>query len=133
VEAFLDHYGGAEATEEDFRRFLEFQWADPELWRIAWDGDRVASQVRSFIDPVENEEYDRKRGYTEDISTRREYRQRGLARALLVRSLEAVRDAGMEEAALTVHTENPHGAYRLYESVGFRVTRTETSYRKPLR
>ena len=111
---------------------MEFPWRDPSLWRVAWDGDRVAGQVRSYIDEQENAEFGRRRGYTEFISVRRPYRRRGLARALLVQSLEAVRDRGMEEAALGVLTENLHGAFRLYESVGFRVVRSWTTLQKPL-
>jgi len=60
----------------------------------------------------------RRRGYTESISVRRPYRRRGLARALIAQSLHAVKERGMEEAALGVQTENIHGAFRLYESMG---------------
>jgi len=133
VEAFRDHFGAIEPSEADFTHFLEYQWYEPELWRIAWDGAEVASQVRAFINTAENEQFGRRRGYTEDISTRRPYRRRGLARALLVMSLHALKERGMQEAALSVHTENPLGALDLYESVGFRRTLLSTIYRRPLR
>jgi len=132
VEAFRDHIGASEGTENDYRQFLEFPWNEPGLWRVAWDGDEIAGQVRSFVDDHHNEQFDRKRGYTENISVRSAYRRRGLARALLVQSLRAVRDRGMAEAALSVQTENPQGAFRLYESVGFRRVRTWTTMHKPL-
>ncbi len=131
VEAFRDHIGASEGTENDFRQFLEFPWNEPGLWRVAWDGDEIAGQVRSYVDVHHNEQFGRKRGYTEDISVRRSYRRRGLARSLLVQSLRAVRDRGMTEAALSVLTENLHGALRLYESVGFRRVRTWTTMYKP--
>ena len=38
----------------------------------------------------------------------------------------------MTEGALTVDTENPTGALRVYESVGFRAVSGDTTYRKPL-
>ena len=38
----------------------------------------------------------------------------------------------MTEAVLGVDTENPTGALRLYESVGFRPLKESASYRKPL-
>ena len=38
----------------------------------------------------------------------------------------------MTEVALSVHTENPTGAYRLYAGLGYRVVHTYTTYRKPL-
>ena len=118
-----------------WRRFVSSKWLagphhDPALWWVAWDGDQVAGQVRSYINPGENSEYHRKRGYTEFISVRRPWRRQGLARALLCQSLEVLRDRGMEEAALGVMTANPRGAMRLYESVGFRVRETFGWYRK---
>jgi GNAT superfamily N-acetyltransferase len=132
AEAFADHIDGAPPTENDFLEFLDFEWRDETLWRVAWDGDRVAGQVRSFINERENNHFGRLRGYTEEISVRRPYRRRGLARALLVQSLAAVRDRGMTEAALGVSTGNLHGAFRLYESVGFQRIRLWTTFRKPI-
>ena len=132
VEAFRDHLGSAPATDNQYREFLEFPWNDPSLWRVAWDGEQVAGQVRSYINENENREFGRKRGYVEFISVRRPYRRRGLARSLIVQSLQAVKDRGMTEAALDVLTENLHGAFRLYGSVGFRMVRTWTSLRKSL-
>jgi len=132
VEAFRDHIGASEGTENDYRQFLEFPWNEPTLWRVAWDGEEIAGQVRSFVDSHHNEQFGRKRGFTENISVRSAYRRRGLARALLVQSLRAARDGGMTEAALSVQTENPQGAFRLYESVGFRRVRTWTTMYKPL-
>jgi len=132
VEAFRDHWGFVEQTEADYKRFLEFPHNDTTLWRIAWDGDQVAGQVRSFLDADENDVFGRRRGYTEDISVRRPYRGRGLARSLLSQSLVAVRDRGMEEAALSVHVDNPLGAFRLYESVGFEQVASFGTYRKTL-
>jgi mycothiol synthase len=132
AEAFRDHLGAAPPTETDYQAFLDFQYNDPTLWRIAWDGEQVAGQVRSYINAPENEAMGRRRGYTESISVRRSYRRRGLARSLIVQSLHALKERGMEEAALGVLTENVHGAFRLYESVGFRVVQRWTTLRKSL-
>jgi GNAT superfamily N-acetyltransferase len=128
VDAFKDHWAEPEKTEADYHRYLEFPHNDLTLWRIAWDGDEVAGQVRSFIDPEENEEYGRLRGYTESISTRRPWRGKGVAKALIASSLQAVKERGMTEAALGVHVENPNGAFHLYESMGFKVDQMSTVY-----
>lgn len=130
-EAFRDHPGWPE-DHETFEQWLADPHRDPSLWRVAWDGDEIAGQVRSFINQAENAEYNRKRGYTEYISTRRPWRRKGVARGLLCLSLTALQDRGMEEAALGVMTDNPRGAFRLYESVGFRVIKQYTSYEKPV-
>jgi ribosomal protein S18 acetylase RimI-like enzyme len=88
--------------------------------------------VLNRLDEAQNEQYGRKRGYTQDIFVRRPWRRRGLARSLLVRSIEMFREMGMEETALGVDTQNPSGAFRLYESVGYRPARRHTFFNKPM-
>jgi mycothiol synthase len=132
-EAFLDHWGSGQATEEDYRRFLtDPTQGDTTLWRIAWDGDEVAGQVRSYVNAEENRRFGRRRGWVENISVRRPWRHRGLARALMAASFPLLRARGMTEGALTVDTENLSGALRVYESVGFRAVDRSTTYRRPL-
>jgi mycothiol synthase len=133
VEAFRDHWGYVEPTEADFEKFLAFPYHDPTLWKIAWDDEGVAGQVKSFIDTAQNEEHGRKRGWTEAICTSRRWRRRGVAKALIVESIRELAKRGMTEVALGVHTENPNGAYDLYAGLGYEVTSTWTTYRKPLR
>lgn len=53
-------------------------------------------------------------------------RGRGLGRALVIAALEGFRDAGLKRATLEVTATNTP-AMRMYESLGFR--RTKTSYR----
>ena len=65
-------------------------------------------------------------------SARRPWRRRGLARALIARSLRLLQELGMEEAALGVDAENPNSALRLYESMGFRTVKQHGTYRKAL-
>ena len=131
-EAFRDHWGHRPMTENDVQQWLEDPISDPTLWKVAWEGDQIAGGVLGFVDGAENEQYGRKRGYTEDIWVRRPWRRRGLARSLLVQSIQMFAEMGMEETALGVDVQNPHGALRLYESVGYRVDRRHTTYRKPL-
>ena len=131
-EAFRDHWGFSEETHPTVEHWIEDPNFDPGLWRVAWDRDLVAGMVLSFINQKENAEYNRKRIWTEDICVRRPWRRRGLARSLLVRSLHAGKERGMEEAALGVDTNNLSGALRLYESVGFRAIKRHTTYRKEL-
>jgi mycothiol synthase len=132
MEAFKDHWGYVEPTEAEYERFRAYPYLDPMLWKIAWDDEGVAGQVKSFIDTAQNEEHGRKRGWTEQISTARRWRRKGVAKALIVESIRELAARGMTEVALGVHTENPTGAYQLYESLGYEITRTWTTYRKPL-
>jgi len=132
-EAFRDHWGHRENTEEDYQRWLSdpitFQ---PDMWKVAWDGDQVAGMVLNFVNEEENQEFERKRGYTEFISVRRPWRRQGVARSLLVQSIEMFRQMGMEETALGVDTLNPNHALSLYEGVGYQIDRKWTNWRKPL-
>jgi ribosomal protein S18 acetylase RimI-like enzyme len=132
IEAFRDHWGFVEPDEGDWVQFLQFPHRDETLWKIAWDGEKVAGQVRSFINERENEEFGRKRGWTEFISTAREWRAKGVATALICESLRELKRRGMEEAALGVHVENLHGAFRLYQKLGFEVIAQGAEYEKAL-
>ncbi len=130
--AFKDHWGWAEPTENDFEWFLENPHRDISLWRVAWDGDEVAGQVKSYINHAENDLLGRRRGYTEFISTGRKWRKQGVASALICASFDALRGVGMTEAALGVHAENPTGAFRLYESLGFEIDSMWLSWHRPI-
>jgi ribosomal protein S18 acetylase RimI-like enzyme len=131
VEAFRDHWGFRPQTENDYKAFLDHPYNDPSLWKVAWEGDRVVGQVRSYIDPEGNQEYGRLRGWTENISTMKEWRGRGVARVLICESMKVLRERGMEEVALGVHTENPTGAFQLYSSLGYEIQARWTFYEKP--
>jgi ribosomal protein S18 acetylase RimI-like enzyme len=133
VEAFRDAWGFVEPDEQEYQRFL----ADPiefqtDLWRVAWDGDEVVGQVRGYINDAENEQFGRRRGYTESISVRRPWRRRGVARALIAATIRLMRERGMTEVALGVDTENVTGALSLYESCGYVPVSRFTTYRKPI-
>ena len=135
TEAFRDHWGFIEPSEEDYQAWLvDTTTFQPELWQVAWDiaTNQVAGQVKTYIDHEQNKLYDRKRGWTEFISVRRPFRRRGLARALIARSLQVQKQAGMTESALSVDSENLSGATKVYEACGFRVVKTMTVYKKPL-
>lgn len=132
LEAFRDHWGFSEATEPSAQQMVDDPNFDPSLWQVAWDGDQIAGMVLAFINREENQEYRRKRGWTENICVRRPWRKRGLARALIVRSFYAIKERGMQEAALGVDTQNVTGALHLYESVGFRPVKRHTLYRKSM-
>lgn len=134
MEAFQDHWGFSAPSEEDYQTWLTNKTTfQPHLWKIAWDvaSNQVAGQVKTFINLEENKKFDRKRGYTEFISVRRPWRKKGVARALIVQSLQAQKEAGMAESALGVDTENLSGATHVYEACGFQVKKRNTVYRKP--
>ena len=132
IEAFRDHWGGGDDSEEAFRRYQDAPDFDPSLWAVAWDGDEVAAAVVNTIYAHENEATGSRRGWLDSVFTRRAWRKRGLASALIARSLHALAARGMDTAMLGVDADNPSGALRLYESFGFAVTERGQAWRKPM-
>jgi mycothiol synthase len=132
-EAFQDHWGYRPIYKEEFEGWRESPDFRPELWKVAWDGDQIAGSVQNFYNPLENEEYNRKRGYTEGISTRRPWRRRGLASALIVQSMKMFKAMGMTETAHGVDANNTSGALKLYKKLGYKVEKQYTTYRKPFK
>lgn len=129
-EAFREHWGFTAPTEGQYEEWQGDSNFQPERWQVAWDGDEVAGFVLGYINKAENREYNRLRGWTEDIGVRKAWRKRGLAAALIARSLRDQKAQGMTESALGVDTENVTGALRLYERMGFRPVKKEWMYRK---
>lgn len=129
VEAFRDHFGWSDGSDETFASFVEDPATDPDLWLVAFDGDEVAGAVLNGIHVSPD---GARSGWLDSIFTRRRWRRRGLARALIARSLVVLRDRGMASASLGVDLTNPHEALALYESCGFRTVSSSTAYRKPL-
>lgn len=133
VEAFRDHWGFREPSETDYAGWLAWPNLAPHLWQVAWEGDEIVGMVLNFINPEENATLNRERGYTEGISVRRPWRKKGVASALINRSLLMFREMGMTEAALGVDAENLSGALRVYERCGFNVVKRGTTYRKSMK
>jgi mycothiol synthase len=131
-EARRDHWGYVEPTEQDYERWAQGRLFAPALWKVAWEGEQIAGMVLNRLDEVQNEQYGRRRGYTQEIFVRRPWRRRGLARSLLAQSIQMFRGMGMEETALGVDTQNPSGALQLYESFGYSSVQRHTFFDKQI-
>ncbi|HVA86362.1 MAG TPA: GNAT family N-acetyltransferase [Candidatus Saccharimonadales bacterium] len=121
-DAFRDHWGSDPTTRERWQHVVS-GWpgfSRAASW-LALDGDTVVGYTLcAAADPT----YDPPRlGWLGTIGVRRDYRRRGLASALIARSLGSLRDVGADEAGLDVDIDNPSGAPRVYEALGFRIIR----------
>lgn len=131
--AMKDHPGWPAWTEDQLLGMsMHPNRGQLDVWQVAWDGDEVAGGVLGFINAEENQELGRARGYTECIFTRRPWRGRGVATALIGRNLRLLAERGMTEAALGVDAQNPTGALALYERVGFERRRTDLFYQRAI-
>jgi mycothiol synthase len=133
--AFSDHWGYSEGDLDEFLHWIQFPYIRPELWFLAEEEatGKVVGLGLNVIDPDWLAQTGRQEAYVDTLAVLREYRKQGLGTALLVQSLHALRDEGMESVHLHADAENLTGAMRLYERVGFRVRKTSVGYQKVLR
>jgi len=130
-EAFLDHFGGVDASDVAFARWVDQAEFDPSLHVVAFDGDEIAGASINAIYPEANRALSVERGWLDSVFTRRPWRGRGLAHALVARSLTLLRERGMTEAILGVDAGNETGALGVYTDNGFVVSEKFTAYRRP--
>ena len=116
AEAFEDHWGDGFSSEESWlhRHVDASDSFDPELWFLAWKGERL---VGLLLANAEAEE-DPALGYVGLLGVRREARGCGIGEALLRRSFVTFHRLGKRGAQLVVDSESSTGANRLYERVG---------------
>lgn len=105
---------------------------DPSLWKVAWDGDKIAGMMVNIVNQKKNEKLGVNWGWTDPICVRRPWRRRGLARALILESLKELKAMGLRYAASDVDTQNPLGALKLYEDSGYVVEQRWIDYRKAM-
>jgi mycothiol synthase len=132
AEAFRDHWGQREWTEADFRWAFESPSIRPDLWRVAWAGDEVAGVVATYVSPEENETLGIRRAWLERVSVRRPWRRAGVASALMLSAMTALKAEGFRTAALGVDADNPNGAVAVYERLGFRRTNGGMIVERPM-
>ncbi len=131
-EAARDQWGHHACHPDGFQEWLEDPANQPELWQVAWEGDRVAGLAMPWVPAEENQALRRRRGRLHSLAVRRPWRRRGLGQALVVRSLDCLRDLGMDEAVAEVDVEDAFGVLRLFAGLGFRPARRSTIYRRTL-
>ena len=102
---------------------------DPSLHVVAFDGDEIAGAVVNAIYGEANAKLGVLHGWLDSVFTWRPWRGRGLARALVARSLVVLRDRGMTEGILGVDADNETGALGVWHRQ--RVLRHRAVHRLP--
>jgi mycothiol synthase len=118
--------------EEKYPEWLENPSNTPQFWQVVWDGDQIAGMVLGRIEGLSEDKQVPKRGFTEHIFVRPPWRRRGLASALIARSLEVLKSNGVHTAELGVDSKNESAAFSLYRKMGYKTFSVDTWFRKEM-
>jgi mycothiol synthase len=113
--SFAEHWGFRGTTFESFNEDLHGESWDPSLVFLAEGGEGTVGFAVSFVFQT--------CGYVDGLGVLKEWRGRGIGKALLHRSFAELASRGMPEVMLHVDAQNVHGAVALYERVGMSVYR----------
>jgi ribosomal protein S18 acetylase RimI-like enzyme len=124
-QSFRDSWEHIDEPYDEWKHYLVDQESfDRGLWFVAWDGDQPAGaalcRVRAGV------------GWIEILGVLRDWRRRGIGRALLLHSFDEFKRRGLPRAGLGVDAESLTGANRLYESAGMHVVRRRDIFEKQL-
>jgi ribosomal protein S18 acetylase RimI-like enzyme len=131
-DAFQDHWGFVAWDEAMWRQWIDGSKSlrPDESWVVV--DDAAPARVVAYVQSAEWEAYEqatgRREAYLAKIGVRREYRGRGVASGLLRHALRAYREHGYVESSLDVDTNNPTGAFGLYERAGYAVERRTATF-----
>ncbi|MCK5248020.1 GNAT family N-acetyltransferase, partial [Candidatus Bipolaricaulota bacterium] len=134
-DAFRDHYGHLDQPFETdlaiWQRWMDDDDFDSSLWFLATDA--ASGTVAGYCCCYAEDHGDDTVGLIDELGVRRDWRRRGIARALLTHALSVLQGGGLHGANLRVDSDNKKGALRLYESVGMDVISSTHTYVKELR
>lgn len=129
-ETFQDAWDHRPVSLDEWRDFqVKARGFDPSLWFFAWAGDEPAGLLLGFPERVGEPDL----GWISILGVRRQWRQRGVAEALLRHAFRELHARGLRKVGLGVDAESPTGATRLYERVGMGVHVRADTWEKRLK
>jgi ribosomal protein S18 acetylase RimI-like enzyme len=99
---------------------------DPSLWFLACDGNDVIGVALNVYDKQSDS------GWVDHLSVRRDCRNRGIGKALLLHTFGEFYRRGVQCIKLRVDSNSLTHAPRLYESVGMKTVQQYSIYKKDL-
>jgi ribosomal protein S18 acetylase RimI-like enzyme len=128
-EAFREHFNYRPITLEETRYMLfEMPWyKHQEAW-FAVLASQPVGYVIAGIDVGLNKEKPAKYGWILDIGVLKPFRRQKIGSTLMRSAIRYLRSLGMENALLYVDNQNPTGAIKLYERVGFEIFHSNAVY-----
>jgi len=127
-----DGWGVEAPNERHFKWWAEEAFQDPELWRVAWDRDRIVGTAAGAVRGTWNPSLGGERAEIRFVRVDPPWRRRGIARALILECLSALWQRGIRIVELSVDGENEATAGALYRRLGFEVTARRVAYRYDL-
>jgi mycothiol synthase len=133
-----------EAYKEHFN-FRPLKLAELEFWTRMYTEDgtvfhmsfaRVAGRPVGYLwygfDPKNNAHLGKNQGWLMDIGVLKPWRNRGIAKALMLAAMRHLQSEGMDEVRLYVDDSNVTGAHHLYDRLGFALAYRDIVRRKDL-
>jgi mycothiol synthase len=130
-DAFRDHWGSQPTTEEQWERFARRAVSRPDLsFVVSAPNGEVAGFILTEVNKDDWPGQGFSSAYIDLVGVTRTWRHRGIAPAMLVEALRAIRADGLDCAVLDVDSNSLTGALALYEGVGFRQSGRSRSVNK---
>ena len=131
--AFADHWGSVPMSDEAWKNMmLDSPNFRPDLSYVAIAGGQIVGYAFNEAYEEDWESAGRSEAWIGALGVLGEWRKRGIATALLNRSMEAMRQSGIDAAMIGVDSSSPSGAQHLYQSVGFRTKNTGTTWQREI-
>ncbi|MGI8515497.1 MAG: GNAT family N-acetyltransferase [Acidimicrobiia bacterium] len=117
--AFRDHWGSTPLDEANWEHRLKRPGRRLDASYLALANGQVVGASLNEHYPSDTELTGRLDGWIGQLGTHPGFRKRGIASALIEISCEHFRQLGWNHAMIGVDSENPTGAYGLYQQLGF--------------
>ncbi len=132
-ECFKEHFNFRPGTIEETAYFLRKDpfFRDQDWFFVTLNGDHIG-YIGVGIDEKYNEEKNVKGGWILDIGVLKPYRRRGIGTRLMVQGMRTLKAKSMTTAILGVDDWNVTKAMKLYEKVGFKVTKKDLTYERTI-
>lgn len=133
TDAFRDHYGHTDSTRESEVEQWH-RWRGTEEWddSLVWIAEAGGAPIAVIV-AIASHGAKTDTGYVPSLSVTRDWRAKGIARALLTTAFAEFQRRGRHDVALHVDAENITGATRLYESVGMHETQRHIDFSHEIR
>jgi ribosomal protein S18 acetylase RimI-like enzyme len=130
-EAFVDHWGFTPMSEEYWlQQSIESPSFRQDLSCVAVGDGELVGYSYAIVLEEDWEAAGRSEGWIGGLGVLSDWRKKGIATALLIWSMQAMKAAGLEAAMIGVDSSSPSGAQHLYHDLGFRTKTTGTTWQR---